>query len=203
VVLMLFYQTIHLLNGRYLLPALSAVCVLLVGGWTGFGMRIGRGILVGVVVVVLIAGIAIPPYIAGFYRRPAAVASYLIRPHRNFQAGIRLVGYEVTAVDRVALVNLYWSAAQPIMEDYFVRLEVIGEDGKGYGLFDSISGRGNHPTTNWIPDEVFRDAYQVPLRSDAPLGKGYIRVTLIGIQNPQDRLSFDLVDAPFEFWKSR
>lgn len=196
--LMLFYQTIHLLNGRYLLPALSAICVMLVSGWVGMGRRGER--LIGVVVIgVLLAGFVIPAYIAGFYQRPPAVTdSYPIRTPREFQSGMRLVGYTTEGLDRAVFVTLYWSISRPVTDDYFVRIEVIGADGNGYGLFDSIPGHGNHPTTNWIVGEIFGDDYRVPIRSDAPASQGHIRVTMIAVKNPKDRVSFDLIDAPFD-----
>jgi hypothetical protein len=206
--LVLFSRTAHVLNGRYMFPALSAfvlfytylgAAVIRRGGTLRRLYAVGGGLcILGLIVVAL----GLPGYLAAAYARPPAFTGYVAtqRPY-DFHPGARLIGYEADPAPltvegkRWVRVRLYWTATAPITTDYILRVELIGADGNGYGLYDSIPGNALHPTTNWRVGEVFADAYTVPLRSDAPPGRGVVRVSLL---SGRTVVSYDLREAAFD-----
>jgi hypothetical protein len=200
--LALFAQTIHVLNGRYTFPASGAVAILLVWGWSWLGRRTAALMLATSTAGLLVVSAWLPSFLAATYARPPAVAgAFAQRPARELLPGAVLVGYEISqdlpganTAGRGVSIALYWAASRRILTDYVLRIELIGADGQGYGLLDSIPGNGTHPTTNWTPGEVFRDVYRVPLRFDAPPGSGHVRVGMVA---GRDRASVVLPDAEF------
>ncbi|MEP7286465.1 MAG: DUF2142 domain-containing protein [Chloroflexota bacterium] len=186
--LSLFYGTIHLLPGRYLLPALSAFSLLLVMGWSGFGKRVGRVLIGGTIAGLFVLGVVVPwHFLAEFYAPPPVLAAGEPIPNNNpreIAPGAELVGYTVPPAvlypgDEVA-VDVYWRATRPIQTDYTVRIEWVGYDGQGYGLKDTYPRNGNHPTSNWVPNAIFRDRYTLNVREDFPApGLGHFKITLL------------------------
>jgi Predicted membrane protein (DUF2142) len=185
--LSLFFLTIHLIPGRYLLPALCALSLLLVMGWSGLGRPWNTLLTWGTVASLIILGVVIPrSFLPSVYSRPPVVASNGTIPnHRSVELapGAELVGYSVPPArlypgDDVA-IEVYWTATQPIETDYTVRVEIVGPDGQGYGLLDTYPGNGIHPTSDWAVNAVFRDRYLLRIRSDYPApGMGHFKVTL-------------------------
>lgn len=188
--LVLFARTNHVLNGRYVLPALLAGVVIYTHVWA---VAAGLRRIYEIAGVLCILGLIplslwMPGYLGAAYARPPALEGHVAtqRPY-EFHPGARLIGYKADPTSFVTTnegkrwlrVQLFWTATTPIASDYLVRVELIGADGNGYGLHDTIPGNGLHPSTNWRVGEVFADDYWVPLRSDAPPGQGYVRVSML------------------------
>jgi hypothetical protein len=170
----------------------SVACVL---GWAGWGCRLGQALRWVAAVAVLVAGVAIPPYLAAQYKRPPpSVGS---APHRTafvFAPGLRLVGYQ-TAPDpdpRYVNVALDWQATAPISADYVIRVEALDAAGFGYGLLETLPGNGTHPTTNWIVGETFRDVLRLPVRHSA--SERVVRVTVFLLGDARNAVSWTLPD---------
>lgn len=131
--LCLFYRTPYLLVGRYLLPALSAVSLLLVIGWSALGReRLSTWCAVGGLATL---GLMIPwHFLAPKYLPPLRIAEPTIPNYapRALAPDVQLLGYTVSPMqarpDDKLYVAVYWKAVQPIRENYTVRVEVLGPD---------------------------------------------------------------------------
>lgn len=108
----------------------------------------------------------------------------LSAPAARFEQGITLLAAQVEitqlASGQAALqVQLDWSAAQPVAEDYtaFVHVE---NGGQVVAQHDGPPGDRALPTSWWRPGDVIRDVHLVPLAT--PLGPGD-RI-LVGLYHP-------------------
>jgi hypothetical protein len=176
------------LRGRYALPAISAISVLLSLGVVHLTpRRLGRlPILLAGLTMLLLGLIAPFRYIMPVYARPPILSAEeaLRVPNPlalNFGDKIELVGYEL-GVDRATAgqfvpVTLYWRALTAVEQNYTVGLSLFGTDGKPYGQLAAYPGHGNYPTSLWQEGEIIEDAYQVRLRQRFPapgLARAYV-----------------------------
>ncbi len=165
-------------QGRLMFPAISAIAVLLVWGWSGwlprrYGALPGWAVGVGMLALAAAAPFA---YIAPAYARPPLLAeSDLARvPHRldvTFGGRMRLWGYDTDADtvrpgDRVRL-TLYWQAVAPMERDYSVFVHLLDEADLVIAQGDSYPGRGNFPTSAWRVGEAIADTYELTVSSTA------------------------------------
>lgn len=182
--LVLFYKSIHLIPGRYLLPALPAFCLLIVVGLTALRTRIPMW---GVVGGLVLMGILVPVrLIAPAYSQPPTIAEDTIPNAKTFELapGVLFLGFDVPPViaypGDVIPVEIYWKAARPLRANFTVRLELIGPDGQGYGLLDTYPGGGNYATSDWAVNKAFKDSYMLYVRQDFPApAVGHFKVTLL------------------------
>jgi hypothetical protein len=68
-------------------------------------------------------------------------------------------------------VTLRWRALRAMEEDYTVFVQLVGPDGMLHGQVDAWPVQGTRPTSGWMPGEELRDAYEVRLDADAPVGR--------------------------------
>ncbi len=181
--------TIHLAPGRYLLPALPAVIILLVEGWrmllewapARLRPAAWKGLALGAVLLgwamplaTLIPTYAVPPPLDGAVDVPARYA---------FGEHILLIGHQNPAPAQPgedAAVSVCWEASAPVPENYTVFLEAVGPDGQGYGRLLTYPGRGNYATSFWTPGVPFCDRYRLPIEAAMPApGQAWVRVTLL------------------------
>jgi len=193
-------QNIFLLPGRYLLPALSGLCLLLGMGWSVWlsrARRAARPIRAGLIGGLLLLNLAIPPLlIAPVYRFPTLVAEAQI-PNRSpvqLAPPLEFLGGELLQPSVKAggtlPVNVYFEALYPPVIDYTIHVVIVGPDGVGHGSANSTSGNGMYPSSVWVVNQPFRDTYNVPIQSDFPApGLGVIYVVITPITPPfHDRI---------------
>ncbi|MGQ0602656.1 MAG: glycosyltransferase family 39 protein [Anaerolineales bacterium] len=180
VALAIAQQDSNLVVGRYLLPALPAVALLLVEGWCGLiAFRWQRFVLTGLTLAVIGLGWLMPfTIIADAYAKPQplteAKAAAMIRDVQTvYGDAIEFLGYlpsQAAVSGGRVRVDLCWQARAPILENYFVQLEIIGPDGQGYGRLVSYPRDGNYPTRLWSPGQPFCDWFEliVPEAFPAP-----------------------------------
>jgi hypothetical protein len=177
--LCLYFQSIFLIPGRYLLPALTAFGILLVAGWAALPTTFIRRVMIGGSVIgLLLTGILIPPLliVPTYFHPPFVTAAEIANPtHTELAPGIILQGFELAPSsigiyypgDTITIV-LYWSAFHPLLTDYTIHIDVIGPDGKNYGTRDTFPGDGQYPTSYWAVNQPFRDVYQVTIGGNFP-----------------------------------
>lgn len=162
VMLSVLYSNITLLNGRYLLPALSALMLLVLLGYRRLG-RWGRQILALGMLGTIMLSITLPHQIAKLYRQPTAVAATDIptmQPHRVV-SNIELVAYKVQPSAQRGEdveITVFWRAVRPIARFYSLRLEFIGPDGGGYGMYKRCLGMAPIRPPNGVfmrPSEIY------------------------------------------------
>ena len=187
------HQNEFLVPGRYLLPTLPAVALLLVGGWRelvigrlppaaarGAWQALGGGAL-------LIAW-AVPIWtLLPAYARPAPLtvaAAGAVTPQTYFfNNEIELLGYgfpERVVAGRPLALRLCWQAIAPVSADYTIFLEIVGPDNLGYGRLLTFPGRGNFPTSSWPLSRPFCDTYTLPVQPGLPApALAHVRVSLL------------------------
>jgi 4-amino-4-deoxy-L-arabinose transferase-like glycosyltransferase len=186
------HQSEFLVPGRYLLPTLPAVVVLLVGGWREWAARLmpqtRRRVWQGVTAALPLIAWAVPIWtLLPAYARPQPLTSAtatLETPQTYFFGGrIELLGYsgpgEVVAGQPLT-VTLCWQAIAPIREDYTVFSEVVGADNLGYGRLQTYPGHGNYPTSAWNLSQPFCEPQTIPVQADIPApALAHVRVSLV------------------------
>jgi hypothetical protein len=73
-------------------------------------------------------------------------------------------------------LTLYWSALQPMQENYTVFVHVARADGTILIQRDVEPRDGTHPTGSWVTGELIGDPHELSIPSDAPLGTYWIKV---------------------------
>lgn len=181
--LLAIYRTLTfsdpVLRGRYALPTLSGVSVLLSLGVVHLTpRRLGRTPIFLVSLTVLFMGLIAPfRYIAPVYARPPILSAdeplHVENPlNARFGERIELVGYELgvsrATTGQFVPITLYWRALAEIEENYTVGLSLVTPDGTPYGQVATYPGRGNYPTSLWNVGEIVQDSYQVRLSRKFP-----------------------------------
>jgi hypothetical protein len=94
--------------------------------------------------------------------------------------GVLFLGYDmgsddVKPGDTLELI-LYWQALQELQVSYTVFAHLLDVKNQIWGQIDSIPGRGDAPTTGWIPGETITDEYQLVVDPEAPPGEYIIEI---------------------------
>lgn len=170
----------YLFPGRYALPCLASLTILMVHGWKACFARLSPAMaLGGLVAAMVITTMAIPPTILRpAYARPPVIAESDVqaphRPHVVFGDEIELIGYDVEpeaiAPGGTFDLILYFRALQPMARDYSLYLEAVGPGYVGLGTTPLVTypGRGTFPTSLWQPQGVIQDRYRLSIPGDFP-----------------------------------
>ncbi|MSP12593.1 MAG: DUF2142 domain-containing protein [Chloroflexi bacterium] len=202
----IFFQDPFLLPGRYLLPGISAICVLLAGGFEQLGLWLAaqatrsvpaapesfveyRG-MSGEVLLMSLGLLVLATYIPfgvirPVYALPPRLTEATLHPTQpadfKFGDSLELRGYDIEESEirpgEVLHVTLYWRALQPMAENYTVGVSILDGKLNPWGATNTYPGNGNYPTARWHAGEIIRDAYQVELGPDAAVPSlGHLRV---------------------------
>ncbi|MDW8325809.1 MAG: glycosyltransferase family 39 protein [Anaerolineales bacterium] len=167
-----------LVVGRYMLPSLPALTMLLVLGWQAVLPAYARpyfwpALSAGVVLTGWLTPVII---ITPAYAQPQPLsATQASRVERGLSArfgdSLELIGHLPTAPARPGErleATLCWRASAPISTNYPLSIEIRGPDGQGYGRRQTYPGDGNYPTSLWEPGREFCDPIGVTIRGDFP-----------------------------------
>ncbi len=170
-----YWQAPDLMPGRYLLPALPAISMLLVAGlayWLPREVEYRAILAVGGGLAAL--AIAVPWWLIRPAYSPPAVSPDLqiANPiYLNFGDKLELIGYELdrqrVQPGREIDVTLLWRAKASMDRNYTIGVHVLGRGLQDLGQTDTYPGRGTYQTTLWRPGDVIRDTYTVRVRPDA------------------------------------
>ena len=198
-------QNVYLVPGRYLLPALPAVVMLLAAGWRAWlpASRLRQKAWQAVSLGLMLAGWSVPfRILAPAYARPMLETLGTVDTPIDVVYGdsVELLGYDdpvqAVAGDR-AQATLCWQALAPIAANHTLFMEVIGADGQGYGRLRTYPGRGNYPTSQWTPGTRFCERYEVPVTADIPApAPAHLRVSWLAGTDGQPLPVRPLAGAP-------
>ncbi len=189
----------HLFPGRYALPAISAISLMVI---LGLGSLIPTkwatkwvSLIIGAVMLTFTI-LAPFVYIMPAYARPPLLSPAEVQDLRNplgvnFDNKAELLGYELSA-ERVKAggglaVTLYWRALAEMERNYTVAVKVLGRERQEYGQLNVYPGRGNYATSLWRPGDIIRDVYVLRLADDVPapcLGRVYVALFINGPGQP-------------------
>jgi 4-amino-4-deoxy-L-arabinose transferase-like glycosyltransferase len=165
-------------QGRLMFPAISVGATFLTMGLSALSPVGNRRVVpVGAAVFLLAAALVMPfAYIAPAYARPPVVTADQVPKDAKglnitYENGIQLAAYRVdqqsVAPGDALDVYLYWQALKPIKADYSAFVHLFGRDRQWLGQTDTYPGRGNFPTSSWMPGELICDHYRVSVAEDA------------------------------------
>ncbi|MBI2845908.1 MAG: glycosyltransferase family 39 protein [Chloroflexi bacterium] len=165
--------------GRYMLPTISAVSILLALGlshWAGRWPRIRLNLIFGVGLF-LLASLSPFLYILPAYAPPPLITAEqrgeISNPYAvNFGDRIQLLGYDLdTSRARPGgevIITLYLRGEAEMSENYTMALHLLDPDQQPYTKIDTYPGGGNYATSLWEPGQILRDTYQITIPSDFP-----------------------------------
>ncbi|MEW5959822.1 MAG: glycosyltransferase family 39 protein [Chloroflexota bacterium] len=178
-------------QGRHLYPALTAIALFLVLGWSelpqgwrryGSLSRIDRAIALGVGgLMITFSAVTLPRFILPVYYPylPITTAGPANAPiqHRldvDLGNGMILRGYTLespaTGVGQAVPLTLYWQATAEIERDYLVRLCLLDAAGQPICRWGHPAD-GRYPTRAWEPGYVLRDQVYLPTPACLPAGR--------------------------------
>ena len=179
-----------LLRGRYLLPALPAVALLLTWGLSQWlPGRVRAWGLAALSALALAAAIWVPLGLI----RPAYAAPTLLTeadlPERAQRLGLtfdgkaELVAYDlwpdVVHPGEGLAVTLWWRALAPMDRNYTVGVHLLSAGEQSHGSRNQYPGGGNFATSLWQPGDIFRETHWLQIAEDMPVPtRGQVAVTL-------------------------
>lgn len=161
----------HAAGGRLLFPALPTFAILIAAGivhlsrwrWLAPGTAVALALLALITVAGILPAFFAPPPLWSPDRVSPAHATDI-----TFGEAIHLLGYDLKAQPEKQLLNvtLYWQAVAPINRDYNIAIQLVspvpGDDTLRW-TYDAWPGRGNYPTTAWMPELAIVDRYRFRL----------------------------------------
>jgi len=198
---------LSLIVGRFMLPLLGALTLLLVRGWSALPRRINTAALslsmAGVSLVALMSPWLV---IAPVYRKPALLdavarpAAMQVESNITFGDSIQLLGYTMPAKiwsGDYAGITLYWRALKPMDKDYGLRVESFSINGQSFqNGINTTPGGGVFPTSFWKVGDTFAETYF--LKMTPPMAAptlAQIKVTWFGEGRAADTLQAALEPA--------
>jgi 4-amino-4-deoxy-L-arabinose transferase-like glycosyltransferase len=196
----LYQNKIFLMPGRYILPAISAVSVLLSVGLAGpIPRRAARTLMAAVTAVMFAFALLVPfRYILPAYAEPPILSQADLQAIQNplganFDNKAELLGYDVgkgrVRAGEAIAVTLYWRCLGRMERNYTLSIQVLGPDYHSYGGVNLYPGRGNFATSLWQVGDTFSESYWIPIAPDAPAPvMGRIKVALFRDDSTQEHL---------------
>lgn len=189
---LLFSRNVFLLQGRFVLPAISSFSVLFILGLTSLVPERFAWKVSAAVGLVLLAFSTLAPfrYIRPAYARPRQLLPSDVQGldhHVRLKFGdkIELLGYEMEADDTLPgdriPVRLCWRRLSEMERNYALRIEALGPDAEVYGSLQLHPGYGSFPTSLWEEHTAFCETYRVRVSEDvAAPSLAYFRVAFVG-----------------------
>lgn len=196
----LYRGKIFLMPGRYILPAISAVSVLLSVGLVGLMPTKTARTLMAVVAIVMLAFALLVPfrYILPAYAKPPMLSPADLQAIQhplevNFDNKAELLGYDVgrgrVRAGEAIAITLYWRCLGRMEHNYTLSVQVLGPDYRSYGGVNLYPGRGNFATSLWEIGDTFKETYWIPIASDVPAPvMGRIKAALFRADSAQEHL---------------
>ncbi|MBC8449585.1 MAG: hypothetical protein H8D78_17785 [Chloroflexi bacterium] len=188
------------LRGRFLLPALPAVALLITWGlseWLPSKMRawglVALGLLALAAALWVPFGLISPAYAAPPLLSEADVPERAQRLGVVFDGQAELVAYdlwpEAVHPGEGLAVTLWWRGLAPMETNYTVGVHLLGAGEQSYGSRNHYPGNGNFATTLWQPGDMFCETYWIEIAADVPApARGQVAVTLFVDDESQNHL---------------
>ena len=186
----LYRGRIFLMPGRYILPAISAVSVLLGVGLTGLlPARVARTLMAVVAAIMFVFALLVPfRYILPAYAEPPMLSAADLQAIQNplgvnFDNKAELLGYDVgkgrVRAGEAIAITLYWHCLSRMEHNYTLSVQVLGPDYHSYGRVNLYPGRGNFATSLWQVGDTFSETYWIPVAPNVPAPvMGRVKVAL-------------------------
>jgi len=196
----LYQKKIFLMPGRYVLPAISAVSLLLSAGLASpVPRRVARTLMAVVAAVMFAFALVVPfRYILPAYAEPPMLSPADLQDVQNplgvnFDNKVELLGYDVgrgrVRAGEAIAITLYWHCLGRMEHNYTLAVQVLGPDYHSHGGLNLYPGRGNFATSLWQVGDTFSETYWIPVAPDVPApAMGRIKVALFIDDSTQEHL---------------
>lgn len=189
-------------HGRLLFPALPALAVLIVYGWTQFVSRFPRLFtFLWTTGLFLLASGALFQVLMPAYAFPRRLTekdlSAILQPvNISYDDKIMLLGSQVSPhpVDpkHALQLDLYWRVLAPMERDYSLNLAALDQTYRVIGSRNSYHGHGMLPTRLMQAGETFHDTYWLPIQvNSSGTTRGFIQVTVYVRETQNQLTAFD------------
>ena len=201
-------------QGRLMFPGLAGFGVLWAVGLVALDKRgKQRSLTVGVPVLMLLLSIALPFFvIRQNYAHPKPLAEvpsdarYGPIRFASEDGAIELVGVElepdqsrVPGDPEPLRLTLYWRSAETVSNDYLSGINVLGRELEVAARVNRHPAWGAIPTSDWEPDQIWQDAYQVYLSDEATApNRLRFKVDLFDPESESGLVATDASGAPIE-----
>ncbi len=169
------------IHGRLLYPALGMVAFVVVAGLMGWGDRLGRILVAGVVAGFFTTAALVPFLVIGpAYARPVLAASALpgdiTQTSQAFGGQVALIGYRLLTPrlqsGQAAHLVTYWRPLTPGAPngDLHANVSLVQPDGKALGHSEVLLGTSLYPSSEWVStDIIVSDIILTPTTGDRPV----------------------------------
>ena len=170
--LFLSAEPLEVAQGRhFLIPAASAISILLVWGWEEWQRRMSQVVVAGLLLwsafgQLAWAAVTYPepmPVWAG--EAPAGMMASVKPVGQSLVDGVELTGaaWQVNSGEPSLEVVLWWKSMRSMPEDYLIELTLLDAGGQvvSWAVDHPIGGR--YPTRAWEPGDVIKDTHWLPL----------------------------------------
>ncbi|MCL6431795.1 MAG: DUF2142 domain-containing protein, partial [Anaerolineae bacterium] len=193
----------RIVPGRYLLPALPALCTLLAKGWSELfrgRARLSAWAASGgalLVLSALIPALCIAPAYSLPPRLPEAQLAEYMPIHCTFGSFAELVGYRiqnpfVTSRDEIH-VSLAWRVLDRADADYSLAVQVFEGQRELIGEVHRFPGHGALATSTWEPGYTFGEDLVIPVESH--IAEGHIAWIEVSFYEHQTLAPVPVFDA--------
>jgi 4-amino-4-deoxy-L-arabinose transferase-like glycosyltransferase len=196
--------------GRLLYPAIVAVAVLLILGWSALHRWLPLLPIGFLLLLALVAPFAIiqPAYAAPSGLSPAEVSALQPDLNLRFGASPEEAFAELIAVEplqrsvpagTMAPIRVCWRTLGPAPADYSVLVQIVGPQNALVGTRWTYPGLGTYPTSQWEAGLVFCDLVQISTDSQLQRTLVYnVEIGMIDHESEQRVPIFDPSGAPWE-----
>lgn len=191
-----YYADYTIMIGRYYMPALSALCLLIATGLAALPAWLRR-----ISTLYVTAGIAwtalMTPFLvlAPMYRPPTLLDAVAMPTTMQvaqpfvFGDAIQLLGYRQpqpkVAAGTFAPITLYWRVIKPVTADYVLNVEAFEANGRSLGRSAQVHpGDGTFPSSRWRAGDTFAQTVFVSV-GDAEATRVTFRLNWLDSQTRQ------------------
>ena len=180
-------------QGRLLYPAISAIAILLVLGWSSliphrgtarWSAVIGIGLAFLAVAVYVPFFVIAPTYARPVFLQPGQVAQHVsVESSVHFEDSVTLLGYQVDRQEvrpgEEMWVTLCWRSDTKPETDYFLFVQLLVDNDLIAAQKDTYHGLGSFPTSLWPSGATFCERYPLRVADTVPApGRGILSIGL-------------------------
>ena len=194
---------IYLFHGRYLMPSVAAVMIMLAFGWSELHQRfrLAPQLYYAPVVALFLLSFMIPfTLIIPAYLPPQPIADIpagYSQVDLRFGDTMHLIAYDVDTdleLGSTVVVHTCWEVLGEIAGNYTVEVVLLDAQLERLSSGKSIPGNGNYPTSNWQPNTRFCDAYYLPVSNPREYPTlGFISMSVYEYLPRQEAISDTLI----------
>jgi hypothetical protein len=173
-------------QGRHILmPATSAIAILLVWGWDQWHQKLGQVVVAGLLVWSVwgqIGGAILfqPSPVPVWDNQSPQVDQSVTATNKILAGKMQLLAtdWQVIPAGDALEVLLWWQSLGEMGEDYLIELRLLDQNNQLASYSVGHPAQGRYRTRAWEPGDVIKDVYGLPL-VDVPAGSYRLELRLI------------------------